>query len=611
MPNNNFLFINKDSSSKSLSNNYDEGALGPNRIHKHVQRLSARQRREQAAIIDTNARAVLGWYSTRQSRWLPGPTLPQEQRCDADCQTVEHNYSGPVDDSKKVRVYKGKPRCRHHKAPSPSKHDIDPALDSLPNTIVKLTAKEHRILQYYLKDWMPSDKHIPPDCQVAGFTPIWPDDPVNTGVVIKGAFQTRSPVSIYSLLAAAARRMQKVDKATLPELYSYRAISSLRARLDNPEDIDERLILDLSYLIHFDFHTDFRTRNDIYWKLSRDTIVRLGGLHKISPFTARIAAAYDYVAALYSVTLPKLDPFRDVALLGFDEATSKPEEVEKALSQLEPRLRHEIRLHHYLADLFDAVKALPDPTSALFKDYLITRNGHTIYAVMAGPFQRFKPEKVTKSSTDSLLTLADEMHAMTRGLMSHVWMWYGALSFLGYQRRLITEDDPWAEARLYYRAPDHVADPQIFKRWQSLDRVQTLLDGSEWKIPDDRLLWFLSIGYIIARNAEEREPYRERFIQLAEKMNIRNEDDLKRALELHMPLDQIAPTWASMLASLLTKNEDVVEQDSTSWTMLKHDSAENVQSVIPDRHVVLPTLTYGKPPRLPAQLTESGKATWR
>lgn len=207
MSSNSFLFINKDASSKSLTNNITETQLGPKSIHKHVQRLSARQRRQQAVNIGTDARAVVGWRNVSHpgsaskavyidnTQALADHKIAIDQASRQNGKKVAHGRttkpagkssvhvklaSNPSSEDREDSISRSSdglskisasdsividPTSRDLK-PEYRRLSIRPPPDTLPNAPIKLTPTEHQVLEYYLREWMPSTTNLPRDCQL-------------------------------------------------------------------------------------------------------------------------------------------------------------------------------------------------------------------------------------------------------------------------------------------------------------------------------------------------------------------------------------------------------------------------------------------------------------
>lgn len=549
MPTNEFLFINKDRSSKSLSNNRSEQALAPSNINKHVQRLTARQRRKQSLVLGSNVPAVVGWQNlvrvTSSDSDKAGTIVKAES---------VSNDDDSLPDQEREAALRG--------SSSLSSESPASTIDSLPATPIKLTTSEHGILQYFLREWMPSAKHSPIGCQIAGFTPVWPKDEKISAEVITGALQSRDDLSVYSLLAAGARRMHAIQSSRargleLPELYAWHAVRALRKRLADPQSLDERFVLDLSYLMLADLHNDPPTRTEVYWRIARDLIIKLGGFLALQHFTALIVIAYDYIISIDTITAPLLDAFRDVALLGIDPNAGPAEiqsQLQTKLRDMEPRLRHAVQVQNIMYRLFCQIELLPPTIVRTFKAY-VAINVERMYPVVAGPFRRIDGEPVPEKSRESPgLTAADELCIQTRALMSHAWLWYTAMGFCGYHRACMDVDDPWQEAHIHHTPPPHVK--RVSRAWQQIDMVRELLIGTGWEIKNDRLLWMYAAGYLLATTPKDRDCNRTRMLIHAWSMGVRDDDTLQGLMALHMPFDKIAPDWKVMLGKVLRPFDD-------------------------------------------------------
>jgi hypothetical protein len=331
MPTNQFLFINKDPTSRSLSNNRSESSLAYSKINKHVQRLSARQRLKHKSLSSRSAaQTLVGWNNQ-------GPITPPP----SEARTESVTSGGDRDEDEDFDVEIRSPWAESMNAPSPDsairESMLVPAVDSLPNSAVQLSGNGHQILQYFLQVWMPSPTHIPPGCQIAGYTPIWPNDLDLSSRVMRGALQNNDTLSVHSLLAASSRRMQSLHRQRfpqpgLPELHTFHAVQALRKRAESPQPLNERLILDISYLILADLYAEIPSRSEIYYKISRDLIVRFGGLQNLDPFVTQAALAYDYFHSIGTLTMPTIDPLHDTALLGIPITPALPRIQAKLLA---------------------------------------------------------------------------------------------------------------------------------------------------------------------------------------------------------------------------------------------------------------------------------------
>jgi hypothetical protein len=415
--------------------------------------------------------------------------------------------------------------------------------------LVKLRASEQNALQYFLQVWMPSDDFIPPNCQIAGFTPIWPNDGKASAMVVQGALQTDDPVSIYALLTASTRRAQtlnrvKLDTSKLPEEFSLRAVQALRRRIELRLPPTQRLILDLSYLVLAELYARSPSRSQIFWKMTRDLIVTAGGLHKVEPFTALAALAYDYFIAMGTVTLPALDAFRDPALLGVDP-NLPPVQMYDALqtqrSQLEPRVRIVTHQNHDFTLVVDSVRQLPQP-AVLEITALVQGNVRKLYPLIAAPFQRAEDNILDGKKTADVMG-ADALSIHARHLTYHIWLWHTAVRFAA----LVTSlDSPVIEVQ-----PPSSVVKEISKVCEWLDRIQSLLKGSGWVMNPDVTFWMCAVCFLVAHQEEDRRGFHEQITRLAHELKIESPEALSRLLSSHLPLDRTRPDALELLWAVI------------------------------------------------------------
>ncbi|ETN45594.1 uncharacterized protein HMPREF1541_09426 [Cyphellophora europaea CBS 101466] len=568
MPPNQFLFINKDPTSKSLSNNRTENSLAYSKINKHVQRLSARQRlQHKARVPNSVAQSLVGWQSliplTPESSEDQSPYTPRTGSVSSVSEGEEDTVAAEDDVEEVPRPRAVEPGNSTWLQPA-NRSSWRPAVDSLPSSVVKLDASGHRVLQYYLQVWMPSASHIPVGCQIAGFTPIWPNDLLLASQVMEGAMQTDDPLSMHSLLAAGSRRMQSLhrqrfDQPGLPELHTLKAVQALRKRAETSGPLNERLILDISYLILADLYAEIPSRSEIYYQISRDLIARFGGLQNLDPFTTQAALAYDYFHSIGTLTMPALDPLHDTALLGIDSSTMSAEKAKELaqnqVANLEPRMRMTALVKHDFARVLREIQTLPPAVVGDLKD-MMTHHVPQLYPVLAGPFVQNEGEQpaASQSASNALhLMEADTLSIQTRNALCHAWLWYSAMGCVGIIKSSMEDLDPWAEAHQTYQPPAHIG--QASGAWQQLSRIEELLKGTGWQVKPLLSLWLYAVGYLLATTLEDRNAYGVRFQWEVRALHIIDLDGLRRGLASHLPLHRIAPDWLLLLGALLPRDD--------------------------------------------------------
>ena len=512
MANRNFLWINKDPKSNSLSNNRT-GPLPYSQINKHVQRQTARRKLKRKTVV-SSAKDLVGWQTNSQS--------PDEET-DSDLISLKQEDSFSSDDLDEIEPVSSSLTSTLH-------------MDTYTGSLIRLSSSEQNTLQYFLKVWMPSDDFIPQDCQIAGFTPVWPNDGRASAMVVRGALQTDDPVSIYALLTAATRRAQtlnrvQLDAAKLPEEFSLKAVQALRRRIELKMPPSQRLILDLSYLVLAELYARSPSRSVIFWKMTRDLIVTAGGLHMIEPFTALAALAYDYFIAMGTITLPALDVFMDPALLDVDhtlEASQIHETIRARQSQLETRVRTITHQNHEFTLVVDALRLLP-PSALLEITALVQGNVRKLYPLIAAPFQRAS-ELGSSNRNDGNVQAADALSIHVRHLTYRIWLWHTAFRLAS-----ILSDSEAPE--LEVPPPPNVTE-EISQVSSWLNQIEVMLEGSEWSLNPGVTFWMCAMCFLVADQDQDRLDFGRQLSRRAADLHIESLKTLSQLLSGHMPLDR-------------------------------------------------------------------------
>ena len=558
-----FLFVNKDSTSKSFSNSkVDDVQLSE--INRHVQKARERRLRKRIKIASSTHRLV-GFKKVGSSNesspdqsFLPSSsdvilalstistaTSVKSASSSSGIYSIPSTKADDEDVDGEIFSVLAYNHTHHHQpygAPSI-------AIDSYSGSIDGFDSHKQSVLQYFTKIWMPSTDHIPPDCQVTGFTPVWPNDGKLSFGIVRDALQAPDDISMYALLSAATRRMQIVNKMTLPhpdlpELYNFKAIQALRKHISLKKPATEHLILDLSYLMLAELYVKSPSRSDVYWQMARSLISLCGGLHKIQAFTAQAALAYDYFIAVGTVTMPALDPFRYPTLLGLHFVSRLPSHqvrqmVMSRLSEVDPRIRIMSQQSNSLSSTIRAVLSLPKIAVAGITACL-RGNIPQLYPVISAPFHPSNLSKSFNGKSSRDVIEADALSVHTRFHAFQIWLWYSSLGFL----------EPDARIFAMKTAPQTLIR-EVSEIWKNLDRIRMKLYGSDWAMRDDIVLWISALGVLVASEETDRSAYHQLFAGMVEVLNIDSVERLQSAFAIHLPLDHIdsqAPTrlWATL-----------------------------------------------------------------
>jgi hypothetical protein len=566
-----FLFVNKDSTSKSLSNSrFDDIKLSE--INRHVQKARERRLRKRIKIASSTHRLVGFKKVDSSDESSPDHSLSPSSDMVLASSTVStataakpsSDISGTSIDSTRstkddddevdgeifsVIAYNN---SSAHPYGSPAI-----AIDSYSGSIIGFDGYKQSVLEYFTTIWMPSTDHIPADCQVTGFTPVWPNDGNLSFAIVRDVLQAPDDISMYSLLSAATRRMQIVNKMTLPhpdlpELYNFKAIQALRKHISLKKPATERLILDLSYLMLAELYVKSPSRSDVYWQMARSLIGLCGGLHKIQAFTAQAALAYDYFIAVGTVTMPALDPFRYPALLGLDSASRLPlhqvrQTVMLRLSEVDPRIRIMSQQSNSLSNTIRAVRSLPK-IAVTGITACLRGNIPQLYPVISAPFHPSSRSKSSNGKNSCDVIEADALSVHTRFHAFQIWLWYSSLGFLEADARITaTKNAPQTLIR------------EVSKIWKNLDRIQRKLYGSDWALRDDIVLWISAMGLLVATDEADRPAYLQLFAGMAEALDIDSVEKLQFALAIHLPLNHIDSQTPTRLWTALQRDWETSE----------------------------------------------------
>lgn len=525
-----FLWINKDPSSKSLSNNRT-GPLPYSQINKHVQRQTAR-RKLKRRVVESSAKNLVGW----QNQDITPPALLSF--------SSENSLSASPDESKEEYD-----DDRGGVSGIPPSTPLHKPVDSCSNSLIRLSSSEQNAIQYFLKVWMPADDFIPPDCQIAGFTPVWPNDGKAATSIIRGALQTDDAVSIYALLVAATRRAQTLNRVQLghtrlPEEFSLKAVQALRRRIELRLPPSQRLILDLSYLVLAELYARSPSRSVIFWKMTRDLIVSAGGIHKLESFTALAALAYDYFIAMGTITLPALNVFRDPALLDVDPGQDTPElyqSIQARQGELETRVRTVIHENNEFSLVIDALRLLPPPAQ-LEIAALVQSNVRKLYPLIAAPFQRSSDAKLSSDTNDVMS--ADALSIHVRHSVYRIWLWHTAYA-------IGTLVAPSEMLQLEMCPPERVYE-DVSKISEWLDHMQRMLAESGWHLNLGVTFWMCAVCFLVSVQEDDRQCLTKKLVRLAVDLDLASWEALSELLSAHLPLNRLNTDPTTLLWEVIS-----------------------------------------------------------
>jgi hypothetical protein len=497
-----FLWVNKTSASESLSNDRSNRSLSLD-INRHAQKAARDRERRQKARIST-ATNLVGWKRE------------------------------PRDSDEKQRALKGWELVSRPDAnddiPTPR-----PVIDSTCNGMLKLDPYERIVLGYFEEASTVPGSAITPRYHFPGSLPIVDKYKGLSLQIIREAMQSQDLLSFYSLLASVARLMQGAGHATaslqLCEVYTLKAIQELRHFLESRRRASKRLVLDISYLMLAESRALSPVRSEIYSRLIRNTIVESGGFQYVHQFHLQSALANDILMGLSTMTLPTLDPFEDMALLGLQQKDgpttgAKLSKLQERIGKLELLSRVLVNATHQLTQVLQVIQKLPDAFQHCVK--FAQRPDRKILSVIYVSFAP-SPNADHENSSASTASSADTLTTGLKFTGTFLWLWYYALSC----------SSASAEARWKLRPPVGLLT-LMSPAWKIIDRIYDLMvDDKQWKMPDVVFLWLCSLGWILASNDGDRDEYQRLLVKLAAKLHVDSADKLQAVLGRMLSLEYV------------------------------------------------------------------------
>lgn len=437
-----------------------------------------------------------------------------------------------------------------------------PAIDSICSIPINLDEDKHSVLEYFTKLWMPSEKFIPPGCNVGGFTPLAPKDSAISRQIVSGAMQAESDLHIYALLAFAGRRMQRIDRIQThqqkgtKDLYTLKAIQALRQHLLLNQKINDRLVLDLSFLALNEFFGPLGARQDVYWQMMQHFVIACGGFTSIDLFTAHFCVAADVLIAATTLTPPTFDFLESPELLGLkisaiEQQGAIQDMVIEAISNFPPRLRVACLESVSMTDFITTVRRLPVPAVDGITG-IISENAVLLYRllVMASIPRMDLPEN--PGNSHQAMT-ADGLAFHSRFLAYKIWLWYSALKFL--------DQETVSHINTGGTCPVSTWVSEMFK---SLDRALGLFLKTSWAIREDLVLWMSALGILISTDAPDLISYIDQFRSIANSIGIDGPDHLQGLLAPFPPLDRVRTNRMDRLWLLLQRADGTWSKYSPS-----------------------------------------------
>jgi len=264
----------------------------------------------------------------------------------------------------------------------------------------------------------------------------------------------------------------------------------------------------------------------VFWKMKRDLIVKCGGLHKLEPFTAQAALAYDYFMSAGTVTIPALDPFIHPELLGID--SNLPQQEIRILSmsrlaQVDPRIRIISQESHSLLQTIEAVNMMPQP-ALLEVTTFVQDNLEKLYQLLSASLHP-SPAGLSQLAYAQNAMAADGLQLHARFQAHQLWLWLSATSFVN------NETKP-------HQLPGRLLR-EVSELYRYIERIQSMLQETGWAMRKDVILWIAALGLLVATSEQDQAAYNALFMKTASVLRIVSVEHLKAVLAIQLPLHRI------------------------------------------------------------------------
>lgn len=357
-------------------------------------------------------------------------------------------------------------------------------------------------------------------------------------------------------MADANRRDSQFNGVSLaprdyPENYTVRAIQAFRKYIDDGEPITDQVVFAMHNLSMAEYACGNFAGAKLYWKMTREMVLHLGGFAKFEPYIAWLCLSADYLIAASTFTLPELDFIRYPKLSGLDitNVTEKAKAKTTAFdgsTYCQPRLQVLISDAVSLAQVIGYIQNLSDP-AVLGVKKLVMANRTAVYRLITMPLKQqtlaSSPSidgALSVKSLDSVV-LADAVVARARHLGLVIWLWYSSLSLLpilNLPQSLAGEPSLIAE---------HVIEMQT-----SLQLAERILADSRWTVRGDLLLWLCSLISLISSTLEGNDFFVPKFVRTIKQLDIHSERQLETALKVYPPLSSVDENSISKLYRLIS-----------------------------------------------------------
>jgi hypothetical protein len=323
-----------------------------------------------------------------------------------------------------------------------------------------------------------------------------------------------------------------------PENYTVRAIQTFRKFIDAGEPITDRVVFAMHNLSMAEYCCRNFAGAKLYWKMTREMVIHLGGFARFEPYIAWLCLSADYLVAASTFTLPELDFIKYPKLSGLNESNAAEKARIKTATldgsaYCQPRLQVLITDAISLTQVIGFVHKLPE-TVVLAVKRLVMMNRTGVYRLITMPLKRqisaSLPTTDGSSSWELLdpVVLADAMVARARHLGLVIWIWHSSI------RLLPNPNFPACLSAVPPLMAEHVTEMRT-----SLQLAERKLKDSGWALREDLVLWLCGLISLVSSTAECTDYFMRRFSPAARELNVRYVQQLEEVLKVYHPLSSI------------------------------------------------------------------------
>jgi hypothetical protein len=325
-----------------------------------------------------------------------------------------------------------------------------------------------------------------------------------------------------------------------PENYTVRAIQTFRKYIEAGEPITDRIVFAMHNLSMAEYCCRNFAGAKLYWKMTREMVIYLGGFARFEPYIAWLCLSADYLIAASTFTLPELDFIQYPKLSGLN-GSNAAEKVGIKIAALDastsaycqPRLQVLITDAISLTQVIGYIHDLPGTVVSAFKGMVMLYRT-AVYRLITMPLKRqlstSPPTATGNFSRDSLdsVVLADAIVTRARHLGLVIWLWHSALGLIP------TPGLPASLKEVPSLMAEHVTEMRT-----SLQIAERKLTHSGWALREDLVLWLCSLISLVSSTLNQTDYVVHRYARAVKGLNIQTLRELENALKVYPPLSSI------------------------------------------------------------------------